>query len=448
MRKNTAHDFIGFCALIGFPLEPFQRKIARAAFAAEHELCVLLARGNGKTTVMAALAVHHLLSVPRPAVYVAASSRDQATVLYEAAREFASHPALAGEIVLRHLELRVPGGHLRVLASDAPKVHGLSPTLALVDELHAHPDDSLYVALRAALHKSPGARMVVISTAAEAADSPLGRLRARGLAQPHVKRSRALTEAHGGSMRLLEWAVPDDADIEDPRVVKQANPASWITVDALRDQREALPDLAYRRYLCDQWAGRESAWLPPGAWQAAAGETDFQPGERIWVGVDLSGGGGRSDTAVVWLNERLHVGCQLWAGEHDASAEVSAFIGELASTYTIAELVLDFWRASGLASEFEQRGLTVVSYPQTDSRLIPASARLHAAILEQRLVHPDDPHLNAHVHAGIARHSRRGWRIDRPGTSAGEQVDGLIALAMALDRAEHVEQPVRLLGWL
>jgi phage terminase large subunit-like protein len=101
-----------------------------------------------------------------------------------------------------------------------------------------------------------------------------------------------------------------------------------------------------------------------------------------------------------------------------------------------------------MASEFEQRGLTVVSYPQTDVRLVPASKRLYDAIIERRLVHPDDRRLNVHVHAAIARHSRRGWRIDRPGQGPGEQVDGVLALAMALDRAEHVEQPVQLLGWL
>jgi phage terminase large subunit-like protein len=110
--------------------------------------------------------------------------------------------------------------------------------------------------------------------------------------------------------------------------------------------------------------------------------------------------------------------------------------------------VLDFWRASQLASEFEQRGLTVTSYPQTDVRLIPASQRLYDAVLEQRLVHPDDPRLNAHVHAAIARHSRRGWRIDRPSRGAGAQIDGVMALLMALDRSQHVEPPVRLLGWL
>jgi hypothetical protein len=39
------------------------------------------------------------------------------------------------------------------------------------------------------------------------------------------------------------------------------------------------------------------AWLPAGAWQACAGETSFEPGERMCVGVDV--GGERADSAVV-----------------------------------------------------------------------------------------------------------------------------------------------------
>jgi len=68
---------------------------------------------------------------------VAAASRDQARVVFEYARDVAYHPAVADRITVRHLELRVEGGFLRVLASDAPKLHGLTPSLAVVDELHA-----------------------------------------------------------------------------------------------------------------------------------------------------------------------------------------------------------------------------------------------------------------------------------------------------------------------
>jgi hypothetical protein len=46
----------------------------------------------------------------------------------------------------------------------------------------------------------------------------------------------------------------------------------------------------------------------------------------------------------------------------------------------------------------------------------------------------------------LAKHSRRGWRLDKP--SPRIHIDGVIALAMALDRAENQPQPAELLGWL
>ncbi len=41
---------------------------------------------------------------------------------------------------------------------------------------------------------------------------------------------------------------------------------------------------------------------------------------------------------------------------------------------------------------------------------------------------------------------RRGWRLDSP--ARGENVDGIVALAMAVERASQRQEPARLLGWL
>jgi len=435
--------FLAFAAMVGLSLEPFQRKIVQAADV--RELLVLLARGNGKSRLIGTLAVHHLLTTDQPAVYVAAASRDQARVVFEYARDVACHPAVADLITVRHLELRVQGGFLRVLASDAPKLHGLTPPLAIVDELHAFKDAEVYLALRTSMLKRPGARMATISTAGQGADSPLGKLRARALGLPDVRTRGALTDARGTSLRMLEWSVPAERDVDDDRATKQANPASWITAEGLREQRAAVPELAYRRFHRNEWVGRIGSWLPAGAWQDCAGKPEFTDGERIWIGVDV--GGTRADSAVVWVNERLQVGVRIFTGE-EAVLEVAAFVPELAERYHVAEAVVDPWRAGQMAREWEQRGIMAADFPQHDGRMIPASQALHDAITEGRLVHPDDPQLNAHVAAAIAKQSRRSWRIDR--AERGENIDGAIALAMAVDRAGFAahQQPAQLLGWL
>lgn len=90
--------------------------------------------------------------------------------------------------------------------------------------------------------------------------------------------------------------------------------------------------------------------------------------------------------------------------------------------------------------------MQVVAFPQHDSRMIPASQRLHAAIVEGRIILPDHPELARHAADAIARHSRRGWRLDK--ATRSDNIDAIIALCMAVERAEFKPEPVELLGWL
>jgi len=71
---------------------------------------------------------------------------------------------------------------------------------------------------------------------------------------------------------------------------------------------------------------------------------------------------------------------------------------------------------------------------------------VHEAITTGRITLPDHERLRQHAANAIARHSRRGWRIDKP--DARTNIDGIIALCMALDRLEDQPEPVRLVGWL
>ena len=439
--RNGYAGFLAFAKQVEVNLEPFQRRIARTVLDNDESL-ILISRGNGKSFLIGLLAVHHLLTTDRAAIYLAAASREQARIVYEYARDFALHDSVAEQITVRHLELRAPdGGHLRVLASDAPKLHGLTPSFAVVDELHAFKDNEVYLALRTALAKR-GGRMTTISTAGTGADSPLGTLRRRALASPKVAVTGALTQATGGSLAMLEWAVAEEAELTS-KLVKAANPGTWLTSKALDGQRAALPEAAFRRFHAGQWVQTESAIFPPGAWQACAGDATIEPGATIVVGIDA--GKNLSDTAIVWVDEQLHVGVEVLTGER-AVADIDTIINELATTYRIREIVADPWHVAGaLTQAWEQRGLAVVEFPQFDSRLIPASRRLFEAVVERRLVHPDDPKLNEHIAGSVAVQSRRGWRV---GKAKGRNNDSVVALLMALDRAEHQPPQVRLLGWL
>lgn len=65
--------------------------------------------------------------------------------------------------------------------------------------------------------------------------------------------------------------------------------------------------------------------------------------------------------------------------------------------------------------------------------------------MHKRLVHPEDPELNAHVHAAIAN-TPAAAGLDKAARSA--KIDAVVALAMAVDRQAFRPEPVELVGWL
>ena len=75
-----------------------------------------------------------------------------------------------------------------------------------------------------------------------------------------------------------------------------------------------------------------------------------------------------------------------------------------------------------------------------------ASENLHAAVVSRRLTHPSHPDLDRHVAGAIAKQTGRGWRLEQSERTA--QIDAVVALAMAVERAQAPAPNVELLGWL
>ena len=156
-------------------------------------------------------------------------------------------------------------------------------------------------------------------------------------------------------------------------------------------------------------------------------------------------GGSRAASAVVVVTEDLRVGARTWQGD-DAVLQVAEHVRALAGRYSVREVAYDPWRFRSEALRLEDAGLPVIEFPQSTARMVPASERLYAAVVEGRLTHGNDPELNRHVAGAIAKQTPRGWRLDKSERSA--QIDAVVALAMAVERAEQPVPEARVLGWL
>ena len=455
--RPTYRGFLKFCAAVGYTLAPFQRRIARAHFDPEREVVAILPRGSAKSTLAAHLAVHHVLSRAGPGVYIGAASRDQARVIGDMVRVLSRHPAVAERVVWRTDALRWaddPKGPaiLRIVSADGAAAHGWPhPTLMIGDEIWAWSDrePTLLGAMSTAMLKNAEARFLGISTAAATLDSPLGRLRDRALAQPHVRRRGAVLEAQGDGLRWLEWSVPEHSSAEDLRAVAQANPLR--TVAELRQQRPRVSEVEWLQFHCCRWGVSSARWLPPGSWQACRGVYDIDPSEPLVLGVDI--GGSRSASACVGVvrgpDGSVHVATVEILQGVDAVLGIVAHVEQLiAAGRPIAEIVHDPMRFSSEALRLERdHGLTLIEWPQSESRMTSASENLHRLVVEGRLAHPGDRELDRHIAAAVAKPTPRGWRLTKRADAA--QIDGAIALAMAAARASApAPEPVRILGWI
>ena len=365
----------------------------------------------------------------------AAASREQASHLFDKARGYAlANASVRSRLTITRRDLRtVTDGRLMVVSADAEKQLGHDPSLIFVDELCAHRSDDLYLALRTSLVKRPEAKMITISTAGVGADSPLGQLRQRALSLPHVERDGTFTRATGSGLAMLEWQLPEEWPLERAH---EANPATWVTHERLEDQREAVHDSACRRFHAYQWTAVENFWLPPGAWQACAADYTIESGEPVWVGVDV--GGSRAASAVVWLTDDLRLGCEVFEGT-EAVLAVEARVRRLAGEQDVRAALYDPWLFEQAALELEAEGLTTVAFPQSHSRMVPASENLFSAVVEGRLKQPNDETLNRHAAAAIAKDTPRGWRLDKSDRNA--QIDAVVALAMALEGVTSIAGP-------
>jgi phage terminase large subunit-like protein len=453
-RSYSVTDFARFCRLLRLDsgrqmrLERFQRTILGDYFRGVTETVAIIPKKNGKTTMLSALALYHLTKTEQAECVIAAASRDQARILFSQAAKMVNASDLASEFDVKggYMHIRYRGQKdclIRVLSADASTGDGVIPTLALVDELHRHKSAELYGVFRDGLGPRNG-QMITISTAGADPESPLGLIREQAYDHGMTRRGpyRQATSPDG-SFVLHEWALEESDDLDDMRVVAGANPASWQTPATLarRKNSPSMTPWRWKRFACGIWTDAEEPWINEAEWQACQGEVNLNAAEHWTVGVDIGQVFDSSAVVVVGLvGDKLHVGCRIWAPEPNKPIrieQVEDHLVALANTGRVREVGFDPMRFNRSAEVLEERGLSMIEFPQTHTRMVPASNALYDLIREGRIVHDGDRQLWKHVMAGVAAETDAGWRISKKKSRA--KIDALIALAIACDLAMRLQ---------
>ena len=425
---------------IGSNLEllPGQRRFIEAVYGSNEVRLAVRSepRGNGKTGLVAGLALCHLLgpeAEERGECYSAAVNRHQSALMHdemaaiiEAVDEFAAVTRIRSGGQRRCIEVTEgpgKGSKYEALSSDARRGHGLAPSWWAYDEMAQTRDRKLFDALRTAMGKRKRCLGIILSTQAEDDEHPLSQLIDDGLSEKDPSIIIDLT------------TVPTGADVFSHDVIRAANPALGVFLDAETlfkeaEQARRMPsaESAFRNLRCNQRIAASADMLcTPAVWALGNGPVSdeiFTDGRPVFGGLDLSA---RLDlTALVLCAEddhhRIHLKPFAWTPEKTLltrtqrdGAPYDAWHrdGQLNATpgltidydYVLADIVAassgmnlvriayDKWNIIRLISDMARLGivLPLEGFVQGYKSYSPAIREFEVAATEGRLVHGGHP---------------------------------------------------------
>jgi phage terminase large subunit-like protein len=430
-------------------------------------------RKNGKSVLAAALGLLHLTDDTDAGaeVYSGATSEKQAWEVFRPAKLMAERTPeflaeFGVEVAAKTLAVPAHGGRFEPIIGKPGD--GASPSLAIVDEYHEHPDATLYDTMFTGMGARLQPLMLVITTAGEDTSGPCYAL---------VDRVQKMLDGTQPDDRLfgLVYTIDEDTDWTSDVALQMANPNMGVSISAefLREaQKNALnssrDQSVFKTKHLDIWVTARDAFLNMEWWHRQADPTlrvaDFA-GESCIAAVDLSS---KLDlTAVMRVFRRevegashyyafgryyVPMSCvedprnrhyQGWV--HDGyligtEGDVTDFArirDDLRAGHTqtpVRELCFDPWGATQLAQELAAEGLTVVEIPQTVKHLSEPMKMLEALTKSGHLHHDGNPCLAWQMSNLTCREDANGNlfpRKERPEL----KIDGGVALIMALGRA-------------
>ena len=310
----TLTDYIGTLTITqgsgaGKPIRllPWQRRFLRGAFAVDGDAALSIARGNGKSTIVAAIAcavVDGPLQQPRAEVVCVASSFAQGRIIFEHVIAFLE--ALGRSLSDRRtwrvqdsqnvatVEHKPTGARVRCIGSDPKRAHGLAPLLVLADEPAqwlATQRDAMLAALRTSMGKIDGSRLIALGT------------------QPASDTHWFMRMLDGGADYSQCHAVRnEDAPPFQRRTWLQANPSLPVmpalekrirkeAADAKRDP-SLLASFRALRLNMGTDDTEQSTLLDAGTWRRITGDGE-RSGRCVW-GLDLGQSFAMSACAAYW----------------------------------------------------------------------------------------------------------------------------------------------------
>ena len=439
---------------------------------------VEVARKNGKSVLLAGTALYALVADGELGshVYAAATTRDQARIIFgEAERMVSASPALRARVTrtVNNLAVMPTSSWFRPLSADATKMDGLNVHFAAVDEVHEHPNAEIIQKLNTATGARRQPLIFEITTAGH-------------------DRQSVCWQHHEFSVKALEGSIPaetadswfayiatidDGDDWTNPAVWVKANPSLSVTVkvEDLKRQVEEAREMpaqqnAIRRLRLNEWTEQATRWIDMGVWTdgSSSFSEDELVGRTCYGGLDLARVNDLSSLALVFPPERPDEKTKIiwrhWCPQDDILRRVrrdrapytnwrdhgyliategnttdfqflEAEILELATRFNILEIAYDRTFAGELVRNLQDEGITMVEFGQGFISMGPAAAEFMRLLIGRLLQHGGNPVATwCASNVTVRRDPAGNEKPDKERST--ERIDAIVAAVMAVGRLQ------------
>jgi phage terminase large subunit-like protein len=463
-------------------LEPWQCFVITTVFGWVHretglrrflEVYEEIARKNAKSTKGSGLLLFMLAADGEHGAecYTAATTRDQARIVFDDARAMAERtPDLRtylGVAIMQHsLTVAHTSSKAAPLAAEGSTLDGLNVHFALLDELHAHKTRAVYDVIDTARGAREQSLLWTITTAGTDRSGICYERRT------HVTKVLDKVIVDERTFGII-YTLDDNDDPFDPAVWPKANP-NWgksvlpddMAAAAVKAQNtpSALNNFLTKRL--NVWVnGGESPWIAMKAWDACADKTlqlsDFA-GCRCYAGLDLAQ---KKDFAALALaiekDGIWYLFIRLYLNEiaiqESGNAHLSGWAranyvqvtdGDITDFDVLAddmrrycrlldmqEIAFDPALSMYFAGKLIEEGLPLVEIAQRALFFTPPLIQVENLVLEKKLRHEGNPVMSWMVSNVVVKVSKfnelRSPTKERP----ENKIDGPVAALMALGRA-------------
>ena len=433
---------------------PWQRELTKQLFAVKadgtfrHRIGLVgLPRKNGKSAWLSAIALESLvLGAQGGEIYSCAAEKEQAKIVFNTAKEMVRlHPELSELLTVYKDTIHNPktGSVYRALSSDAFSKEGLNPTLVCFDELHAQPNRELFDVMSLAMGARIEPMLVAITTAGVKSDNS-GKDSICFSLYEYGKRI-ANGEVDDPTFFFAWWEANNDGDYRDPNAWKEANPGfdDIVAADDFASAILRTPEAEFKTKRLNIWTSTSDTWLPHGAWDVLSDPREIPDGTDVVLGFDGSFNGDCTAIVAVSVEEVPHImPVAVWEKPDEADAswqipvlEVEDAIRAAATRWQVLEIACDPYRWARTFQVLDDEGLPVVTFPQTASRMTPATTRFFESVVNSTLTHNGDARLARHIANAQLRTDNRGSRLAKEAKGSKRRIDLAVSSVMALERA-------------